>query len=868
MSAQKTTPRGVLIGLAGLLGFSVLAGILVTAMVTPAIAVSGMTARNAIGIFDSLPNYIELGRQAQRNTLYGLKDGEQVPFANIYDQNREEVGWDDISQYIKDAAVDGEDRRFYEHGGVDLASLTRAALENITDTGDTGGSTIAMQLVRNILIQQAATLPTEAERKKAYREATEPTYDRKLKEIKLAISLSKKYTKQEILLGYLNIAGFGGNTYGIEAAAERYYSTSAKDVTIAQAASLIAIVQDPNNRNLDDPKKYPANKERRDVILAAMFSEGDITKAQYEEAKATPIEPKLSQPKNGCLYAKYDAQVFCDYVDRLMKDPDPNAITSLGATPKERQANWAKGGYNVYTTIDLDQQMNAKELLDKYAPNDETRFHLGATVSTVEVGTGRILVMAQNKDFNNTDSGGPTTTALNLNADKKYGQSSGFQTGSTFKIFTLAAWLQAGHGLNEYVDARPRTFQQQSFTNSCGPTGAGPYAVRNDAPGPTSATVSYALAQSINGAFVSMAQQLDLCDIKNDALAMGAHRADGQPLDTYPSFVLGTNEIAPLNMAASFSTVAAQGQYCKPIAIDKIVTSLGDQLAGETPTCNQAIAPDIANTMAYAMAGVTTGSGLGIAANPRDGTPLIGKTGTTNNARDTWMVGATTTTATAVWVGNISAMTDKNGKVLRGSNGLPRYANLRVYSLPGGSASTARHRIFRANQAMLDKTYGGEAFPKPDSNLLIGTGVTVPQLAGKTSEQAESFLESLGLHYEEGDTVASSLPAGTIVSTDPAPGVKVALGQTIVGTISDGSEVTMPNVVDKPLKKARSDLSDQGFTDVSVQWSTVTDPAQECVVLQQDPGASTTTSHDAAVTLVVGSTTPGDVAPVPPNKCD
>ncbi|HTM84822.1 MAG TPA: biosynthetic peptidoglycan transglycosylase, partial [Mycobacterium sp.] len=215
---------------------------------------------------------MEIGELSQKNTLYGKRNGEYVPFAEIYKQNREEVSWDQVSPFIKEALVAGEDRRFYEHGGVDLQSIIRAALGNLaSDEIGSGASTLAMQLVKNINIQEAILLPTEEQRNAALGKAQAQTLDRKLKEAKLAIGLEKNYTKNQILLAYLNITGFGGNTYGIESAAQQYFSTSAADVTLAQAASLIAIVQLPNDRNLDDPKKYQANKNRRDIILGNML---------------------------------------------------------------------------------------------------------------------------------------------------------------------------------------------------------------------------------------------------------------------------------------------------------------------------------------------------------------------------------------------------------------------------------------------------------------------------------------------------------------------------------------------------------------------------------------------------------------------
>ena len=154
MSAQKLKPSGVLGGLAGFLGFSVLAGVLVTAMVTPALAVTSVAANNTIGVFENLPDFIQIGEQSQQNTIYANRAGAPVQIATVFKQNRQEVAWKDVSQFLKDAAVAGEDRRFFEHGGVDLSSVARALIKN-SQAGEiqSGSSTLDMQLVRNIAVE-------------------------------------------------------------------------------------------------------------------------------------------------------------------------------------------------------------------------------------------------------------------------------------------------------------------------------------------------------------------------------------------------------------------------------------------------------------------------------------------------------------------------------------------------------------------------------------------------------------------------------------------------------------------------------------------------------------------------------------------
>src|SRR5690606_38922991 len=193
MPAQKSTARGLFTALVGTLGLSVLAGVLVTIMVAPAIAVTGVTANNTIGIFDSLPEYIELDSGSQQNKIVAGNPEDPstwIDIATIYKQNREEVGLDQISDYLECAAVAGEDRRFREHGGVDLPSLIRAFVGQVSGNSEAGGaSTLTMQLVRNILVQQAVNNDslTQERKDEEVREALAPTIDRKIKEMKLAI---------------------------------------------------------------------------------------------------------------------------------------------------------------------------------------------------------------------------------------------------------------------------------------------------------------------------------------------------------------------------------------------------------------------------------------------------------------------------------------------------------------------------------------------------------------------------------------------------------------------------------------------------------------------------------------------------------
>jgi membrane peptidoglycan carboxypeptidase len=787
-----------------MLGLSALAGVLVTVMVTPALAVTGMAASNTIGIFEGLPEYIKINEQSQRNVLYAQntinpEDG-YTPIATVYAENREEVAWDDVSQYLKDATIASEDRRFYEHGGVDIQSIVRTALGNVSAGGIQGGaSTLTMQLVKNIFITEGLKADTVEERDDLIAQAQEQSLQRKLKEAKFAIGLEKEYAKDEILLAYLNIAGFGGNTYGIQAAAQQYFGVSAADVTLAQAASLIAIVQQPGARSLRSPDNYAANQDRRDVVLGAMRAEDFITETEYRDALAIPVDDafvSINSPSNGCYAANTYAKFFCDFV--LKSVPD---FEALGETPEERRAAWKLGGFEVYTTLNLSLQTAAQDQMWAVVPAASPALEVGAVATSIESNTGRVITMALNRTFDDrsVEAGGgtPGTTAVNYATDLEYGGSRGFQVGSTYKIFSLVEWLKEGRGLNEVVDATQTQVPQASFVDTCEDGGGhvGTWTMRNFGAARAALSVYDATVESVNTAFATMALQMDLCNIRKTAESMGVHRADGDALTTNPSGILGTNEIAPLTMAAAYATIASGGIYCEPIIVDRFVDRDGNDLNGQQPQCERAMSAEVAAATAAPMKDMFN---LGTARTSRvgDGVPLIAKTGTTDAAVDTWMIGSSTAVTTAVWVGNVV------GKVP-------------VLDMRGGTLM--RHNVFRVAQGSINAQYGGGDFGSPPARLLTGAGVIMPDVAGRTPAQAEGLLTGLGFRFAVGDAVDSDLAAGLIVSASPEPGTLLARGTTVTVTTSLGNLVPVPDVVSAGtnFNTARDALLIAGFTNIS-----------------------------------------------------
>ncbi len=819
----------------GIVAFSAIAGILVTAAVTPVIAVSSVAAQGAIGIFNNLPTYISIGKLPGPNTIYANQGGTPVPVATIFDENRQQVAWSQISQAAKDAAIDGEDRRFYSHGGVDVSGIIRAALSGLgNSTGSQqGASTIAQQLVKNLFIQQALQQPTTPEQKDGINAADAFTLDRKLKEAKLAISLEKKYTKKEVLLAYLNIAPFGGTTYGIEAAAQRYYGESASKLTAVQAATLIAIVQNPNSKAPVNKAGYAANTSRRNDILQQMYSAKHITQAQLTAGlavteSATTI--KNIPPAQGCQAAVANTGFWCAYVSQLYK-----TLPALGSTVAQREANWKIGGYKIYTTLNLDLQNQAQAIENEWVPSSLPTMDIGGSTVSVEVGTGRILVMAENRTFNESlNGGGAGTTAINYAVDEKYGGSAyGFQGGSTYKPFTLMNWLQHGHGLNDVVDATPNpNLDLSDFKDRCQPGGwGGKYgAYTNDENETGPYTVLAATAQSINGVFLNMGRQLDQCDTRDDAIAFGVHAGHtGLALQHQPSAILGTNSVAPLTMAAAYAGIANGGVFCEPIAIDSVTDPSGKSLPGQPKTCSVAIPSDIDAAVGYAMEGVFNG-GTAAAARPT-GVAILGKTGTTNGSVQTWTVGSSTKVSTAVWIGNAT------GNVATRATRPPK-----ACPSVGNQVATLRNCVFKQTMTAINAVYPGGTFPAAPAQYLNGNTSPLPDFTGQTVASATAQLSALGFTVTVSpDQVQSAQPAGTVASTDPPAGTRVSSGYDITINVSDGSLAkTVPNVTGESFADAKTAIVTAGFVTPAEVCQVTTDATTDGKVLSTDPVAGWT----------------------------
>ncbi|MEQ4567768.1 transglycosylase domain-containing protein [Paenarthrobacter sp. CAP02] len=723
----------------GFLGVSAICGVLVAGLLVPAAAVSGSAASGSIQFFDTLPAELQVDPPSQNTTILA-KDGS--PIASIYAENRTKVPLDQMSPYIKDAVIAIEDSRFYEHGGIDTTGILRAIVSTARGNKQ-GASTITQQYVNNVINESLVASGNDSDVKL---NGVNKGVGDKLREMKLAIALEKKFSKEQILEGYLNIVFFNRDAYGIEAAAKFFFSTSAKDLTLPQAALLAGLVNSPS---AFDPITNPDNaKVRRDLVLAAMVNQNKITKAEYDAAVATPVTTKVTPARQGCAYATM-APYFCDYVLHLLFN-NP----AYGDTQEERIKRVQRGGLTIKTTLDPTAQAVAQQQVDATAGANPDKW--GASITSVQPGTGQIVSMAQNTVWLPQEGKFDQTQNFNVDVLDANGNDlngiGGFQPGSTMKPFTFAEWLNEGKSMNTTINASRRTYPQNfPWRNTC-PTPVngfydksvpGSFDLQNSDEGYyRNMTVLYGLMNSINTATFASASQVDLCGIQGIVDATGIHGGlpardeNGKITDPNPKVtmttlanLIGSTQTAPLTMAAAFATFAADGKYCEPIAITSVKDQSGADLPAQSSNCKDAIKPEVARGVAYAMQEVlNAGSGSLIrpALSTRNNFPVAAKTGTNDSNGSTWVVGYTTGLATASWFGDPLDNQLRPGRNITVNGKF--YPSIDGYMIAGPQ--------FTNYMLSVAPAYGTNPFQAPPSNLLGGAAPQRTTTPAPTTQNA------------------------------------------------------------------------------------------------------------------------------------
>ena len=624
--SRAVRPAQLLALLLAFLSVSSLMGVVTAGMLVPVAGPTALVAKSVPSVFNELPGDLQTVAPAEESQLLDSSGGV---IAHFYDKQRIVVPSANIADVMKKAIVAIEDKRFYEHNGVDATGIARALVTNLGDSGRQGASTITQQYVRNSLAERGY-LEGDAEQVSA---ATEQTTERKLREIKYALALEKTQSKEEILTGYLNIAPFGPITYGVEAASQRYFSKSASELNYLEAALLAGLVQSPVQY---DPLTHPeAAQERRDTVLATMLDQGVITQEEYDEGIATTVDSMLhpTVSSEGCSGADSSKAYFCDYVlSQFLEDP------TFGATRIERERLLKTQGITIRTTLDSAKQDAAYASLTNAIPVGDASGLNDALVS-LDPRTGKVLAMAQNTTYG-IEAG---QTMSNYAADGN------FQVGSTFKVFVLLQWFKEGHSAYETVGSANTFYPNGAFKCDGRPITTEGYQV-NDLAGKTGTmNVVRATGQSVNQAFVNMASRVDFCSIFETAYDMGITE-DGEVPSPFPANILGSVSGSPLQMASVFATIANSGQQCKPQSIESVTDRDENVLKEFAADCKEVISPELANKTAALLTASAgqyyTSTRLG------DGRPFAAKSGTTDGHANTWLTGFTPSLATAVWVGH------------------------------------------------------------------------------------------------------------------------------------------------------------------------------------------------------------------------
>ncbi|MFI5954003.1 transglycosylase domain-containing protein [Cryptosporangium sp. NPDC051539] len=637
--------------LATLLLCGALAGVIVAAAAFPAAGFAGLTAKSASDDFSDLPTNLEFPPAPQASTLYASDGKTQI--AEFYDENRKNVSLGQVAPVMRQAIVAAEDNRFYDHQGVDLKGVVRAFVNNEVEGGATqGASTLTQQYVRASL-KYAATNSEEAKL------ATEDTAGRKLREIRYAIALEHELSKDQILENYLNITYFGNNGYGIYAASEAYFSKPPSELTLAEAAMIAGMAQNPTQYN-PVANDQQAALDRRSYVLNQMVKLKYVTAAEATAAKAAGLGLKPKQSAQSCENGNTAYGFFCGwFLDWWKADP------AFGSTAAEREDNLRKGGYTIVSSLDVGMQKAAQRQVDA-ALDSGSRFATGVVL--VEPGTGRVKAMAVNRKYG-LSGGGTVNPLLSGSA-----VSPGYQAGSTFKMFTALAALQQGIPLNHTLYAPERYTSQ--YPGDCA-TGGDRYCPKNASPAMTGdQTMSSAFGESANTYFVQLEEQVTVKSAIAAAESAGVvlrGRGDQNLAaqaktddDAWGSFTLGTAQVSPLDMANAYATVAARGEYCTALPLTSITDQGGAQVASVAdPTCRQAFSPEVADAAAdMARCPVGNESLVAIACeHPGGGVtaasvgaaidrPVAGKTGTTDDNNAAWFIGFTPNLAAASFLAN------------------------------------------------------------------------------------------------------------------------------------------------------------------------------------------------------------------------
>ena len=736
-----------------------LASVLVAALLFPLAGGVGLMSNRASDIVANGSAQLLQGDVPAVSTMV---DSKGNTIAWLYSQRRFEVTGDKIADTMKLAIVSIEDKRFAEHNGVDWkGTLTGLAGYASGDVGTRGGSTIEQQFVKNY--QLLVVAQTDAER----RAAIAPTPARKLREIRMALTLDRMLSKPEVLTRYLNLVSFGNGAFGIQDAAQTYFGIDASALNWQQSALLAGLVQSTSTLN---PYINPDGAlARRNLVLDTMIEQLPDKTDELRAAKQQPlgILARPNELPRGCIAAG-DRAFFCDYVQEYL---------ARAGLSKEQIA---KGGYMIKTTLDPDVQADAKKGVDSYASSDLTGVASVMNVLLPGKTSHPLVAMVSNRTYGLDTQAGQTVQPQPFSLV-------GDGAGSIFKIFTTAAALDLGLGINATLDV-PARFDAKGLGEG-GARGCPKetWCVENyKDPRNLTMSVTEALSKSPNTAFAKLISQVGVSRSVDMAVKLGLRSyadpgtaraydpdnneslADFIKRQNIGSFTLGPFEVNALELANVATTLASGGMWCPPNPVDKVYDRRGNEVAVNAESCEQVVPEGLANTLSNAMGrDVISGTGAGAANSVGWTLPMAGKTGTTEAHRSAGFLGFTNRYAAVNYIYDDSPdPTDLCSYPLRQCG----YGDLFGGNEPARSWFAAIDPIATR--------FGDVTMPPTDPRYVDGApGSRIPSVTGMGQDRAREELRAAGFQVADGvSMVNSTASAGTVVGTSPS-------GQTVPGII-------------------------------------------------------------------------------------
>jgi membrane peptidoglycan carboxypeptidase len=759
-------------------------------MTFPLAAGVGMVANEASDSVNSVSTDLVDGPLPQTSTI---TDNAGNPIARFFEQtqNRQAVAASQISPAMKAAIVAIEDRRFYQHQGVDWMGTIRAALAN-SASGDVvqGASTLTQQYVKNYLLFVEAQ--SETERLKA----TEQTPARKLKEAQIALRMERNLSKEEILTRYLNIVPFGNGAAGVASAARTYFNTTPDQLTVPQAALLAGMVRSTSQF---DPVQHPqAALERRNVVINQMREQQMIDDAQAQAALAAPLGTvnPLNTQANGCIGAG-DAGYFCKYVIEYLL----NAGFSMDKINR--------GGFTIKTTLDRNALEKMQASLTAEVPPQQP--NVANVMAMVQPGNTKHKVIAM---------GSSRTFGLDAAAQQtSYGlpyEPVNLGSGSVYKIFTAATAMAKGMGINHVISVPPSGYASPIYIDG----GGRPLPVQNAGEYPDKMSLTDALATSPNTAFIKLEEFTGIPDVVDMAVKLGMRSLATTPFvdprtrrptdrsiaevtkaQKLASFTLGVSPTSVLELSNVGATLASSGMWCPPSPIDSITDQFGKPVQVTEAPCEQVVPPGLANTL---MTGLSKDDQIGTAANAArvsgwDNRPMLGKTGTTQQHKSAAFVGAVPQMSGAV----ITFDNSNAPRPLCDGAGSP--FPCRSGNIFGGK--TPAETWFGTMKPLLE---GQPVLPLPPTDPQYtegGAETRVPNVIGKSENEAKAILA--GAHWAVTvEKVDNAADKGTVVGQDPNG--SALPGETITLSVSTGNIGDAPN---PPGDSGNSDSGNSGNSD-------------------------------------------------------